>query len=417
MLELAAARAVTGDAHFVASIVPKLSTVNRRLVERESEAALLSVVGLLWDNGWQPAELVRHARRTSAQTWRLVTLAVAADHARRAPHTLHPRWAAQIEALSLPQLTSSSRWLESFVGSESLDRTQMVAAVIETLSVCFAVGPLASIIPPPGSSEDRDGTRCWRATVASTGDDPILVKVRALLAQAESTTFEAEAATFTAKAQELMARHSIDAARAWAHTEREERPVTIRLPIDDPYANVKSLLLQVVADHSRCRAVYHDRYALSSVVGFAGDVAAAEMLYTSLLVQSQVALQAEGATAGPGGRTRSRSFRSSFLMAYTGRIDARLAEINAAVEADATAAEERSDSSADAGDVASGHGAGALLPVLAERGSVVDDEVGELFGELTTSRVRGGDDGLGWMRGRMAADRAQLRFADLDEAG
>ena len=35
---------------------------------------------------------------------------------------------------------------------------------------------------------------------------------RALLAQAESTTFEAEAESFTAKAQQLMARHAIDAA-------------------------------------------------------------------------------------------------------------------------------------------------------------------------------------------------------------
>ena len=40
----------------------------------------------------------------------------------------------------------------------------------------------------------------------------VLDKVRALLAKAESTTFDAEAEAFTAKAQELMARHRIDRA-------------------------------------------------------------------------------------------------------------------------------------------------------------------------------------------------------------
>ena len=133
-------------------------------------------------------------------------------------------------------------------------------------------------------------------------DDPVLVKVRALLAQAESTTFEAEAETFTAKAQELMARHAIDAAMLWATTSRDERPTTIRLPIDDPYADIKSLLLQYVASHSRCTAVWDGVNALSTVVGFASDVASTEMLFTSLLVQSQAALRAEGAKAGPGSR-------------------------------------------------------------------------------------------------------------------
>ena len=229
-------------------------------------------------------------------------------------------------------------------------------------------------------------------------DDPVLVKVRALLAQAESTTFDAEAAAFTAKAQELMARHAIDAAVLWASSERDERPTTIRLPIDDPYADIKALLLHYVAVRSRCRAVRHVHYGLVSVVGFASDVAAAELLFTSLLVQSQVALQAEGAKAAPGARARSRSFRSSFLLSYTRRIDQRLAEINAAVEGGAV--DDR----------------GSLLPVLAARDDAVDDAVAEMFGELRPDVVRGGSDVAGWVRGKLAADLAQLTFADLDSA-
>lgn len=72
------------------------------------------------------------------------------------------------------------------------------------------------------------------------------------------------------------------------------------------------------------------------MIGLESDLAATEMLFTSLLVQSQAALRVEAAKAGPGGRTRSRAYRSSFLMAYTHRIDGRLAETNGAVAAAAT---------------------------------------------------------------------------------
>ena len=100
----------------------------------------------------------------------------------------------------------------------------------------------------------------------------MLDRVRALLAQAESTTFEAEAETFTAKAQQLMTRHAIDMAMVSAGSRRAERPDTIRIAIDDPYLAAKSLLLQLVAASSRCRAVFHQRFAMSSVVGFAADL-------------------------------------------------------------------------------------------------------------------------------------------------
>jgi len=222
--------------------------------------------------------------------------------------------------------------------------------------------------------------------------------VRALLAQAESTTFEAEAATFTAKAQELMARHAIDAAVLWSRSTRKARPITIRLPIDDPYADQKSLLLQVVAERSQCKAVSHGAYGLRSVIGFAADVAATELLFTSLLVQSHAALQAEAASAPPGSRVRGRSFRASFLIAYANRIDGRLGQINDAVRESAVA--EHVSVRGDAGP--------SLLPALVARRDAVDDEVEATFGRLVSCPVGGGNDALGWARGRLAADRAQL---------
>jgi hypothetical protein len=265
--------------------------------------------------------------------------------------------------------------------------------VVTALAALAGVGPLPQLIPPPGA--DR------RATTRTSGaglDDPVLIKVRALLAQAESTTFEAEAAAFTAKAQELMARHAIDTAVLWASSERDEAPTTIRLPLDDPYPDGKALLLHSVARHSRCRAVRHVDYGLMSVVGFASDVAATELMFTSLLVQSQAALQAEGAKSAPGAHTRSRSFRASFLYGFTRRIDQRLAEINAAVERGAADDD------------------GSLLPVLAARDGAVDDAVAAMFGELRPDLVRGATDAAGWVRGKLAADLARLDAADLDPA-
>ena len=258
------------------------------------------------------------------------------------------RWAAQVEAIEGPAVDQPTGWIAPFARREQLSRVELLLLALSTIGALMRAGRLRTILPPPGRG----------ARARSTGptiDDPVLVKVRALLAQAESTTFEAEAEAFTAKAQELMARHAIDAAVLWAATASDECPTSIRLPIDDPYADIKSVLLHYVAEHSRCRRCGTARTVSPTVVGFASDVASTELMFTSLLVQSQAALQAEGAKAGPGPGRAAGSFRSSFLFAFTHRIDQRLAEINAAV----------------AGDGAGRSGPESLLPVLASRDDAV----------------------------------------------
>ena len=364
----------------------RLTTADPALVGREAETLLLLAIGGLWDNGWQPVEVVRLARRADGRAGRLMAAAVAADHARRDPSTLHPRWVAQLESLDLPEVVSTSGWIGAFGRAELLHQVALVQTIVAALGAAYSAGRLRTIIPPPGAARMRS-----MADRDPAINDPVLLKVRALLAQAESTTFEAEAEAFTAKAQELMARDAIDAALLWSTTERDERPTSIRIPIDDPYVDIKSYFLQCVARRSRCRAVWDGHHALATVVGFASDVASTEMLFTSLLVQAQTALQAEGSKTGPGGRSRSRSFRSSFLLAFTQRIDQRLAVINEAVECAVEA-----------------EASGSLLPVLASRDSAVEDEVAALFGELAASAVRGGSDAAGWARGTLAADLAEL---------
>ena len=248
------------------------------------------------------------------------------------------------------------------------------------------------LIPPPGTGSS------FRPVVPGAAHDEVdravLDKVRALLTKAESTTFEAEADAFTAKAHELMTRHAIDSAMLAAAGSRphaSDSPITVRVAVDDPYADAKSLLLQVIATASRCRAISHVDLAMSSVVGFPADVHATEVLYTSLLLQAQSALAEAGRSAAAGSRTRSRSFRAAFLIGYVQRIGERLREVTERLVTEAEASSGRS-----------------FLPVLRSREAAIDDHVRDRYTRLVSKPVRGGHDPLGWATGQQAGDAADL---------
>jgi hypothetical protein len=311
----------------------------------------------------------------------------------------------QVQELDLPSVNGSPGWIRSWSHTEGLDRVAAVDTVIDALATVHQLPPVDVLIPPPGVDESsaRTEAAAWSVLLPdgdATGGrvDPVLQRIRGLLAKAESTTFEAEATALTAKAQELMTRHAIDAALLQGRSGRAgDRPIMVRLPIDAPYIDAKCLLLQTVAGAGRCQAVAMTRLGLSTVVGFADDVAAVELLFTSLLLQAQTALEEAARLAPAGTRVRSQSYRSAFLQAYTGRIGQRLEEINAAVFAEADP-----------------HEAEAFLPVLRSRADQVDDLVDERFGDLTTSRVRGGFDAAGWASGTVAGDNARLDSGQLD---
>ena len=303
----------------------------------------------------------------------------------------------QVGALGTQSADDTSGWLGRWVRDEGVAGSEWIRQVMGVLAAFYSCGPIEQLIDPPGSTGRADPIIDLRSAA-----DPVLERVRALLAQAESTTFEAEAEAFTAKAQELMTRHAIDlamvadAAGNRAGPSLGERPETIRVPIDDPYADMKSLMLQIVAEVSRCRAIFSPTYSFTTVVGFSHDLAATEMLFTSLLVQAQSALGDAGRHAPPGARTRSRSFKSSFLMGYANRVGDRLAEINRSVAA--TAEQETGRS---------------VLPALVARASVVDEEMDRRFSDSVIGRSRGVHDPFGYHQGSAAADAARLSFADL----
>ncbi len=221
-------------------------------------------------------------------------------------------------------------------------------------------------------------------------DARMLEKVRALLAKAESTTFPEEAEALSAKAQELMARHAIDAAMVGAGGATGEVPTGMRLPVDDPYASAKSILLSEVAGANQCRAVWSKGLGFSTVMGFESDLMFVEILYTSLLVQATSAMVASGSQVDRSGRSRTRSFRQAFLLAYAVRIGDRLREAEAVSRASAQEA----------------YGE-ALLPVLADRKAAVEAASAATFPGAVNRSVTVSN-AAGWAAGRAAAELASL---------
>jgi hypothetical protein len=202
-----------------------------------------------------------------------------------------------------------------------------------------------------------------------------------------------------------MARHSIDAALIdaagpGAGGSRRPEPIGVRIGIDAPYESPKSVLLAVVADANRCRAVFTKAYAFSTVFGFPTDLELVDLLYTSLLVQATAAMTAEGSRTDRHGRSTTRSFRQSFLTAYANRIGERLA--GATRDASAQAA-------AEVGDT-------ALLPVLAARDEAVQDSFASAFPNVTYRKMSV-TNLAGWESGLAAADRASLHPREQLEAG
>lgn len=236
---------------------------------------------------------------------------------------------------------------------------------------------------------------------SSSVDPALLARVRALLAKAESTSFEAEAQAFTAKAHELMARHSLAEALVAGSDGHDRSGAESReIQIEEPYVKGKASLLGAVARSNRCRLVVDRSRGLCTVVGFPADLAAVELLFTSLLVQAQVALHEVGRGTPAGALERSRRFRSSFLQGYAARIGQRL--------------ETSRDQTESAVDRDAG---GALVPVLARRSDAVDAHLAALFPRLrrmsSTTRV----DGAGWVAGQHAAERADLAVGALAVRG
>lgn len=374
--------------HVVSELVTHPDLVDHPgAVDRAVEEILGDVLGKLWENGWQPADVARVVRRRLEPVHTdLLRMAVTVQARRYAADTLDARWRSQLDELAWRDdpLTAGT-----YLGlGGPLDRASLLRDAVTLLHTTARLPALEQIAPPPGTpgAAARSG-----AAAAVDVDDRLLERIRLLLAKAESTDYPAEAETFTAAAQSLMARHSIDAAvLAASAAGPSDGPAAVRVGIDPPYEGPKASLLNVVAQANRGRVVWSSSLGFATVVGFPADLRAIEGLFTSLLVQATRAMTHAAAEAGAGSRSRSRSFRTAFLEGFAHRIGERLVEAaQAEVDKAVTAA------------------GGSLLPVLASRDAAVAAAVDDLFPKLVrkTRTIR---DGAGWTAGRGAADLATL---------
>ncbi|MFI8093090.1 DUF2786 domain-containing protein [Streptomyces sp. NPDC086080] len=353
----------TGDAALDtgASLLAADPAADAELTRRGEE-----FVATAWRRGWQPADVVRIVRRELDEVHVRLVSALILGQAPREDRPRGPRWTAQLAQLGEQGADPAPRG----------DRFRHATALLELYRLLLRLPALEPLdeTAAPGPGDRRPESR-------------MLGRIRALLAKAEATGFPEEAEALSGKAQELMARHSVDEALLAAREPTAETPGACRIGVEPPYEQAKAVLLDAVADANRCRAVWNEALGFSTVVGFASDLEAVELLYTSLLVQATTAMTTAEAAQRADGRKRTKTFRQSFLAAYAHRMGSRLAAAAAA----------ETPVSAD------------LLPVLASRTVAVSDRTDRLFPETTTTRLRGVSDAAGWEQGSRAADDAQVR--------
>jgi hypothetical protein len=370
---------------------PPVGSTRRRVVDRVLMGWLNRCVEEAWDNGWQPADVVRIVRRQAgARPLRMTVDAIAGQMRRYAAPTVDERWEAQLAAMEATAWWGDDdSWLDAWGEREDQDRVAVVTCVVTVLGIFTGLPRLAQLCPPPGTA--RRGTLHPGRSAGRTVDARMLDRVRALLAKAESTGFTEEAEALTAKAQELMARHSIDYALLAAETGARDEPTGRRVGIDNPYETPKALLLDKVASANRCQAVWSKDLGFTTVLGYDSDLDGVELLYTSLLVQATTAMTREGSRQDRYGRSRTRAFRQSFLTSFAVRIGERL-----------QAATDRASQAAVAET-----GRERLLPVLATREDSVRDAAQAMFPERVSRPVTA-NDREGWVSGRAAAEVASL---------
>ncbi|HEV8055814.1 MAG TPA: DUF2786 domain-containing protein [Nocardioidaceae bacterium] len=235
--------------------------------------------------------------------------------------------------------------------------------------------------------------------VAPAKTDAVLGKARKLLAKAEDpAATAAEAETYTAKAAALIAAYGIDRALLAAADPGSDLVGDRVVVLDSPYARDKAHLLAGVARQLRCQAVLRTDHTVAGkelslhLFGHESDLRRAELLFTSLLLQSANAL---ARTPVPG-HEQPGAFRRSWLHGFTSAVITRLAAAESAAH---DVAERRATAAGGAGR--------SVALVLADRSAVVAEAMRMHYPRLAMGRRRSLS-GSGARQGWNAGQRADL---------
>lgn len=350
-------------------------------VEHGAQLAGQRIIARVFENGWLPGDVAEAARRRLDTFGIGFTTDVMAAYMRPfAPVTIDETWLIQLGELNAEVWwIDSSSHLSQWSAKHMLTPVEALTTVIEALALLILLPKMELIRPLPGTARPV-------ADIPHHVDEKVLGRVRGLLAKAESTSFPEEAEALSAKAQELMTKYALDRVLVDADSAVPDLPGARRIWLDTPYTDAKALLIDVVANANRSRAIFFAEWGFVTIVGDEADLDAVELLSTSLLVQATRAMIASGEAATD--ESRSRVYRKAFLVAYATRIGERLAAATAATIAESVAPER-------------------LLPVLASHQIVVDTAFGNLFPQARSRgiAIRSAE---GWDAGRAAANHARL---------
>ncbi|MET0324109.1 MAG: DUF2786 domain-containing protein [Ilumatobacteraceae bacterium] len=218
--------------------------------------------------------------------------------------------------------------------------------------------------------------------------EPMLSKVRKLLAKAEATDNVNEAEAFSAKAAALIAAHRIDPTHLATGSDGDDRLIVLDLPIGrGAYVRARLALLAAVAAAHDCELVWRSSPtgAVAVLAGFSGDIDTTVLLYESLH------LQAAGQMAGVRRSTpaATQRWRRAFLFGFASRVDELL-----------TATRQEAERTVQA--------RGSRLPELVARRARVSAHAAESFGRVVGARAPSAAVAGGWDQGHRAAGRADL---------
>ncbi len=233
--------------------------------------------------------------------------------------------------------------------------------------------------------------------------DPMLARIRALLAKAEDpAATPAEAETYTGKANELIAKYGIDAALLAAAQDDGKAPTpgSKIFDVEAPYAPDKVSLLNTIALALRCRAIrlstgWRNKYQVH-VFGFTADLERVELLYTSLLIQQAQALAVAHVPWGVNTAAFRRSWMEGYRLAVHGRLLA--AEKRAAQQAQTSTGP-------------------SVALVLANRDTMVDQLVRNTYPKLGKGRGRQLSSTAGRSSGYESGRKANLGGTGIHDRG
>ncbi|MGW1491641.1 DUF2786 domain-containing protein [Streptomyces sp. NPDC002402] len=239
----------------------------------------------------------------------------------------------------------------------------------------------------------------------------LLARVKAILRQAEDpAATKAESEAFLKKATELMAKYGIEQAMLHGDDPTSEQPADRVVEVTAPWMRECKRLLAWIADAMRCHAIYPGGKANRHRVhlfGFASDLQAVEVLYTSLRLQMLHGAGVADANHRPAGED-ARAYKRSWMLGFVRAVTTRIAEAE-------RVAREETERDRHTASPEAPEGRSVAL-VLADRTAAVQAEVASRYPKVGKAR-RAQFKGSGYRQGHADGQQANIGGLSLEDQG